>query len=232
MAGKDRPQSFRGVYTTERAAALAGVPVSTVYYWAREKIYTPSVSQARVKLWSWPDLLALRAIYWLRSSKPDVLGRATMRTVRQLLRVVEKQIGGRLGDELAHKRLILSTDEQGQPFVTVEEMLSKVVAADALQSASRDVMVDLLAEFESESQLLGPHLVVPRPRLRIIPGKLGGEPHVHDTRLESRTISELLVRGLSGDQIVQLYPFLNRDDVEQSKDLEMQLRRNISAVAA
>src|SRR5437870_13679998 len=31
----------RGVYEAHRAAALAGVPVSTLHYWARHRIYTP-----------------------------------------------------------------------------------------------------------------------------------------------------------------------------------------------
>jgi DNA-binding transcriptional MerR regulator len=57
----------RGVYDAYRAAALAGVPVSTLHYWARHSIYTPSISpEPRVRYWSWMDLLALRMIDWLR----------------------------------------------------------------------------------------------------------------------------------------------------------------------
>jgi len=36
----------------------------------------------------------------------------------------------------------------------------------------------------------GPDLLRPRPRLRIVPGKLGGSPHVVHTRLESQALSE------------------------------------------
>jgi DNA-binding transcriptional MerR regulator len=53
-----------GAYTADRAAALSGVPRSTVHYWASHDILTPSVSSQRVKLWSFADLLALRVIYW------------------------------------------------------------------------------------------------------------------------------------------------------------------------
>jgi hypothetical protein len=56
-------------YTADRAAALAGVPQSTLHYWAREGILTPSVSSERVKLWSFADLMALRAVEWLRRKK-------------------------------------------------------------------------------------------------------------------------------------------------------------------
>lgn len=57
----------RGVYDAARAAALAGVPKTTLHYWARTGLYPPSISPGpRVRLWSWADLLALRAIDWLR----------------------------------------------------------------------------------------------------------------------------------------------------------------------
>jgi len=39
-----------GVYTAERAAALSGVPKSTIHYWAREGVLAPSVSAEKVKL--------------------------------------------------------------------------------------------------------------------------------------------------------------------------------------
>ncbi len=65
----------RGAYTAERAAALSGVPKSTVHYWARQGILVPSVSPVRVRLWSYSDLLALRTIYWLRQTKQDPSGR-------------------------------------------------------------------------------------------------------------------------------------------------------------
>ena len=43
----------RGVYAAERASELAGVPKSTVYYWARTGLLSPSVSIQKLKLWSW-----------------------------------------------------------------------------------------------------------------------------------------------------------------------------------
>lgn len=58
--------TLEGCYEGPRAAALSGVPVSTVYYWARLGIVEPSVSPTRIKLWSYADLMALRIVYWLR----------------------------------------------------------------------------------------------------------------------------------------------------------------------
>ena len=61
--------AFEGCYEGPRAAALSGVPVSTVYLWARSGIVEPSVSPTRIKLWSYADLMALRIVYWLRHPK-------------------------------------------------------------------------------------------------------------------------------------------------------------------
>jgi len=63
-----------GAYTAERAAALSGVPRSTIHYWARKGVLAPAVSSERVKLWSYADLMAMRIIYWLRQRKTDADG--------------------------------------------------------------------------------------------------------------------------------------------------------------
>lgn len=52
----------------------------------RKNIYVPSVSPEKEKRWSFSDLLAVRAIYWLRRDKPDLeIARTSMRQVRQAL---------------------------------------------------------------------------------------------------------------------------------------------------
>lgn len=54
--------AFKGCHEKPRAAVLSGVPVSTVYAWARSGIVEPSVSSTRIKLWSYADLMALRIV--------------------------------------------------------------------------------------------------------------------------------------------------------------------------
>lgn len=77
-----------GVYEARRAAALAGVPVSTVYDWARKEVVVPGVSPVRQKLWSYADLMALRIVSWLRHPKeaPEgILPASPMPEVRRAL---------------------------------------------------------------------------------------------------------------------------------------------------
>jgi len=82
----------RGAYTAERASALSGVPRSTVHYWARENVLVPSISPAKVKLWSYTDLMGLWTIYWLRKRKLGTDGwdvpATTMTAVRRALRML------------------------------------------------------------------------------------------------------------------------------------------------
>jgi len=59
----------RGAYPADRAAALSGVPKSTARYWARKEILVPSISDVRIKLWSYSDLMSLRTIAWLRAPR-------------------------------------------------------------------------------------------------------------------------------------------------------------------
>jgi uncharacterized protein (DUF433 family) len=226
------PVRLRGAYSTRRAAALAGVPVSTVYYWARQRVYEPSISPTRLILWSWPDLLALRAIYWLRQSKPQLtLERTTMSQVRGMLEALEA-LGDRLGEHLAERSVVLRVDARGHPHLGIEDKLLLPVRRGSAQFVSPEIAVDLLQEYEpGGADLLGPHLLQPRPQLRIIPGKLGGEPHIRDTRIDTLTMVALAQRGYTTGDILDLYPFLDSAGVEDSLDLERQLQRNLGVAA-
>lgn len=77
----------RGVYDAHRATALSGVPLRTLNYWAEKGTYRPSiVSEPHTRFWSWSDLLALRAIDWLRREKrPDGPRRVNTSKVRKAI---------------------------------------------------------------------------------------------------------------------------------------------------
>jgi uncharacterized protein (DUF433 family) len=219
----------RGAYTAERAVALSGVPKSTVHYWARQGILVPSVSPVRVRLWSYGDLLALRTIYWLRQTKHDPSGRevprTAMRAVRRALR------------EIAALKLDLWS-EDGAPRVAVDRAGGIVIeyngGAQRLggQSILDADVLDLLAPFASREGLHGPDLSTPRPRLRIVPGKLGGSPHIIHTRLETQALGALAEGGLGHAKIYRLYPDVEPAAIEDALDLERQLAQNLRPALA
>src|SRR5258708_7073118 len=96
-----------GAYSADRAAALSGVPRSTVYHWARQGHLVPSVSQSPL-LWSYTDLLALRTLYWLRQPK-KAFDREVPATSMAKIRRALKEL----------QRLNLDLFEEGRPFVAV-----------------------------------------------------------------------------------------------------------------
>ncbi len=218
----------RGAYTADRAAALSGVPKSTVHYWARKEILVPSVSPERIKLWSYSDLMAMRTVAWLRASKTAPDGQQVPATAMKAVRRALK--------ELAELDLELWSDD-GSPAVAVDRHgrivldptgMPQHVGGQALLDAE---VLALLRPFELGKELRGPDLFEPRPRLRIIPGKLAGAPHVHRTRIETEALAALARRGMSAGKIVRLYPVIEPGDVDQALDLERQLQPDLSLVA-
>ena len=92
-------------------------------------------------------------------------------------------------------------------------------------------MLDVLRPFEIDESTRGPDLVQPRPRLRIVPGKLSGAPHVRQTRIETQVLAALGARGMSAQRIRSLYPAIEVDDVEQALDLERELQPGLLLAA-
>lgn len=230
MHDVDPAAARRGVYSNERASAPAGVPRSTMYSWARQGLLAPSISAQKLKLWSWADLVALRAIYWLRHPAPDESRRATpMRLVRSLVEQVEEEAG--LGKAISSGDLLLYADGKGTPHIAMGE---RMVEGSRLwrQYVQQGIMVNLLSAYPFAGTLRGPDLVRPRAGLRIIPGKLSGEPHVEGTRIETRILWALHDRGFDDQQILTFYPDVSAAHLAQAIDLERQLQRNLHLQAA
>lgn len=216
-----------GAYTAERAAALSGVPKSTVHYWARKEYLVPAVSAERVRLWSYADLLGLRVIYWLRQPKMAdgmEIPRTRMSAVRKAL---------------AHlRKLDIDVFESGRPTVLVDRSGSVFVeppAGPVYSAEGQGVladMIDLVAPFSSSEGGRGPDLSSPGEYVRILPRKLSGSPHVIDTRIETLALYALERRGFSVERIAALYPVLAPKAIQDALRLERQLASNLQLLAA
>ena len=220
----------RGAYPADRAAALSGVPLSTVHWWARNDVLLPSISGRRVKLWSYPDLMGLRIVYWLRQSKEASDGVTVPRTA---MPAVRRALG-----QLTELDLALWSEETG-PNVAVDRGGNVVILAQPdAEVAHRqrkfdaDDLLSVMEEFKATEGSHGPNLHKPRPRLRIVPGKLGGAPHVAHTRLESQALGALQAGGLDTAKIYRLYPSVTQIAIDDALDLECQLASNLRRVAA
>jgi uncharacterized protein (DUF433 family) len=217
-----------GAYTADRAAALSGVPKSTIHWWDRQKILVPSVSAERVKLWSYADLMGLRVIYWLRQRKTTDLGydipRTSMPAVRNALDAL-RDLGAPIWKPGSEQALFV--DGAGHIYLRRPEGVQNLDG-----QLGEEALLDLIAPFETHEGTRGPDLVRPRPELRIVPGKLGGSPHVVGTRNETCALAALAKDDFSTDGILSLYPHLTREQIEQAIDLERQLHDNLRRKAA
>jgi uncharacterized protein (DUF433 family) len=222
-----RGHDLRGAYTAERASALAGVPRSTIHYWARTEVLVPSVSPERLKLWSYPDLMGLRTIYWLRQTKTAEDGAAiratSMPTVRKALRGLQELDLALWTEENGPS---VAVDRSGQVFF---DAAGEVTTLAGQHPLDRDLL-DLIAPFETEEGV-APNLYAPRPSLRIVPGKLSGSPHIMKTRIETVALAALEERGLTEAKIAKLYPMAPPVAIRDALDLEHQLQPHLRSAA-
>jgi uncharacterized protein (DUF433 family) len=217
--------SHRGAYTAERASALSGVPLSTLRYWAQHDILVPAVSNERPRLWSYADLVGLRTIDWLRRQKGlddgAEIAPSKMPAIRQAMHELRhltwtaRVAFGMAVDGSGHLYFRASPTE---PFATGSGQLPAP-------------WVDLLLPFETTPGVQAPDLRRPRPSLRIEPAKLTGSPHIAGTRLETQAVFALRNRGLNGDEISQLYPFVDPIAIREAVQFEEQLASNLTKAA-
>ncbi len=201
----------RGVYDAHRAAALSGVPISTLHYWARTGLYAPSISPGpRSRLWSWSDLLALRAIDWFRKGD-EHRARSRVAKLREALYQIEQR--GYSRDKLSQLLAVSAGD--GQLFLQLSD---ETIRADGSRQLAINGTLYLVKPYKN-----GPDLLQPRPLLRIIPGKLHGEPHIIDTRIPSLTIGSLAQQGFDLSQIQAMYPDAPADAIQEAIGFERSL---------
>jgi uncharacterized protein (DUF433 family) len=216
-----------GAYTADRAAALSGVPISTIHWWARERILLPSVSATKRRLWSFGDLMGLRTIYWLRRRKTTEAGMDIPATSMNAVRAALASLATLNVPLWRGNRPTVLVGGDGRLY---PETRDGVLTADG-QVAAGDLL-DLIAPFTTHEGLRGPDLYQPRAHLRIVPGKLSGSPHIIGTRVETRALAALCNDGYDARQVADLYPYLLAEQIDEALDLERQLEQNLSVPVA
>ena len=209
MSARTTDPLDRGSYAARRAAALSGVPLRTLHRWAESGLVMPSGLVFGERRWSYGDLLTLRLVRWLRTEHPDS-ARAPMREVRAALAEV--------GENLWH-----GDDAGTVPTIRVSRSGDVVLVDGPLRRADGQLLLggdqlDLLAPWSS-----GPDLRRPRPHLLLLPGHVGGEPHVAGTRVTTRSIAALAARAGDGEVVAALHPDLPPAALAEAVDLERAL---------
>jgi uncharacterized protein (DUF433 family) len=171
--------------------------------------------------------MGLRVIHWLRHPKVGDDEREIPASTMGLVRVA-------LAD-LAELDMALWTEESGpsvrvdpsgKVFLATQPSLERAGDHQRVLGEEADTSLNVLAPFETGSAK-GPDLVRPRPHLRIVPGKLGGSPHIERSRLESQAVGALAASGLPTAKIYRLYPEVEPSAINDALALERQLASNL-----
>lgn len=215
--------AISGCYDASRAAALSGVPKSTVYDWARKGVVVPTISPVQEKLWSYADLMSLRIVVWLRRPKTgdqgEVLPPSPMGKVRLALDHLAEH-GMNLWSEhtdLSHGSPLV-VDQRGDIFIRLADGFVNLRGDRALPHKDH---FGLTGPFDSYGHR-GPDLIRPKKHLRIVPDKVAGEPHVLGTRLTTRTLSSLVTRGFAEPEVAEMYS-ISQAIVHEAVELEREL---------
>jgi uncharacterized protein (DUF433 family) len=208
-----------GFYTGQEAARLAKVPRSTVGYWNKTGLIIPTHRRGRVMLYSFADLRDLVVCRLLKEQGANV------RVIRRALEHVQQ---GQHAERLTEANFGVTEDgglvyEDGGP-----------VRAD--RGGQRIFWVDLRKAYEQlGARGMRADVIELRPRDRVVidPGIRGGAPVIRGTRIPTRLIEELVeADGLDVAEVMELYPSLTAEDVEEALDYERDLgarRRGIPA---
>jgi uncharacterized protein (DUF433 family) len=203
-----------------RASAVLGTRglKATLHFWAREGMYTPSIAPGpRDRLWSWNDLLVLRLIDWLRQPKrPGEPARTDSREIKRGITELRK-----LGHDQSEFYWAVELGADGKLFLSLDG--GTVRGAPGRRGAWADAL-DLVRPYGE-----APDLLRPRPLLRIIPGKLHGEPHIVDTRIPSAALYGFHTQGYSVDEIRSMFPEATTKAIGQAISFEESLTRRHAA---
>ena len=170
----------------------------------------PSISPVREKLWSFQDLLTLRATHWLRQRK-GAMPASPMQEVRAVLEQTVQQGHDPWNDDAVR----ICVDLDGRIFLDwVGQLRADAYGQSATKSASS---IDLLDVFGDS-----PGLVRPTPHVRIAPARLSGEPPVLDTRIGTLILFALIKDGYDSGAVAKLYD-LPEAQVREAVQYEMDL---------
>lgn len=209
----------RGRYDNTRASQLSGIPRSTLYEWRRNGIYVPDFSGDKPATWSYGDLLYLRLLAWLRQCGME------RHTASKAVRSIKLQIIA--GQEIRYffaDRHTLMVDEERTNRVTGQTILPFSDLSGLFRTFDILNPVPELGGGKL-SRLWAPDLIMPSPMTFISPWVMAGDPCIAHTRIPTSSIYALKEeRGLSSLEIVDLYPGLTVDSVDDAYLLERRLR--------
>ncbi|WP_326549270.1 DUF433 domain-containing protein [Micromonospora sp. NBC_01813] len=184
-------------YEPRMASALSGATVGQLSYWRRgqDQILVPEVSHERPILYSFRDIIALRAFVLLREKRP-------LQTIRRALNNL-REIGGEV-DHLSRYKLV----EQGRRSIALVQEDGEG-AIDLVEKPGQQLTViklgDVLQSFPL-GDIEVPNLTRPRQQISVKPTVRSGHPVIAGTRVGYELVAGLVRDGVPPQEIKDFYP--------------------------
>ncbi|MDG4767884.1 DUF433 domain-containing protein [Solwaraspora sp. WMMD406] len=183
-------------YEPRMASALSGATVGQLSYWRRgqDQILVPEVSAERPILYSFRDIIALRAFVLLREKRPLQTIRRALNNLREIVEV----------DHLSRYKLV----EQGRRSIALVQEDGEG-AIDLVDKPGQQLTViklgDVLQSFPLGDMEV-PNLTRPRQRISVRPTVRGGHPVVAGTRVNYELVAGLVRDGVPPEEVKDFYP--------------------------
>ncbi len=204
------------------ASYLSGATPRQLGYWRRPTASAPALLEPAAYrsgryLYSWADVVALRAIVYLRQEKSLPRIRRAVGTLREL-EATE-------WEHLSKYRLARTAET-----IIVETPRGEILDLERAPGTvlERILMRDVLGVFESRDGREVPALERPRPFLTVDARVLGGYPVVAGSRVPFDSVASLADEGAAGAEIIELYPSVNPRGIPDAQDFA----RHVARIAA
>lgn len=189
-------------YEPKIAAALSGMTTGRLAYWRRTGILVPEVSSTKPYLYSFRDVMALRAFAILREKRPL----QTIRVALQNLRDMHE------ADHLASYRLVVH-GKKGIALQKGDEAVDLVTHPGQLIAVLE--IGDVLKAFPF-GDIEVPDLRAPKEHISIDPKVRGGHPVVAGTRVPFEVVASLVRDGVPPDAVRDFYPSVDAAAAEDA----------------
>ncbi|MFY1695836.1 MULTISPECIES: DUF433 domain-containing protein [unclassified Solwaraspora] len=206
-------------YEPRMASALSGATVGQLSYWRRgqDQILVPEISAERPILYSFRDIIALRAFVLLREKRPLQTIRRALNNLREIVEV----------DHLSRYKLV----EQGRRSVALVQEDGEG-AIDLVEKPGQQLTViklgDVLQSFPLGDMEV-PNLTRPRQMISVKPTVRGGHPVIAGTRVGYELVAGLVRDGVPPQEVKDFYPGVTaaaaRDAVSFADYVERTSRR-------
>jgi uncharacterized protein (DUF433 family)/DNA-binding transcriptional MerR regulator len=183
-------------YEPRVAAALSGATLRQLAHWRRSTdkrpaVLVPEISSSRPILYSFQDVVALRACVHLREE-------ASLQKIRRALDTLRDDL-----DEQKHLSSYRLVADHDTIYLADADH-----AVDLVNRAGNVViheMVDVLEPFYRGGRHI-PALLKPREHLGVDPTIRGGEPTIEGTRIPAADVAALIRDGVAPGRIDEFYP--------------------------